>query len=154
MVLMAQTVPEATSVPCLATLPAGWDLGGVEVEDGRGRFWLDSDLGGARAVEATLRPRDECRVTGASEVPSDEAGLRRYERIRQLPPNLRSTRYYLFPGGCVTYEFAFAGRTSASLIFDADSALAFEPRRRLVTAVDEQSGLRLCGAGAPCPGGS
>ena len=53
----------------------------------------------------------------------------------QLPPNLRSTRYYLFPGGCVTYEFAFAGRASASLIFDADSALAFQPRRTLVAAV-------------------
>jgi hypothetical protein len=55
----------------------------------------------------------------------------------------------VFDGGCVTYEFAFAGRTSASLIFDADSALAFEPRRRLVTAVDEQSGLRLCGGLCP-----
>jgi hypothetical protein len=155
MILMAQTVPEATSVPCLATLPAGWDLGGAEVEDGKGKFWLDSDLGGDRAVEATLLPRDECRVEGASEVPSDEAGFRRYERIEQLPPDLRSTRYYLFPGGCVTYEFAFDGRASASLIFDADSALAFQPRHTLVASVREQSDLKLCGAAAPpCSGGS
>jgi hypothetical protein len=152
MILMAQSVPSATSVPCLATLPAGWDLGGVEINDGRGRFWLDSDLGGDHAVEATLRPRDECHVQGASEVPSDEAGLRRFERIEQLPPNLRSTRYYLVPGGCVTYRFAFAGRPSASLIFDADSALAFQPRRTLVDKVREQNDLRLCGAGAPCRG--
>jgi hypothetical protein len=152
MILMAQSVPSAAFVPCLATLPAGWDLGGVEIENDRGRFWLDSDLGGERAVEATLRSRDECQVQGASEVPSDEAGLRRYERIGQLPPNLRSTRYYLVPGGCVTYRFAFAGRASASLIFDADSALAFQPRRTLVQKVHEQDDLRLCGAGAPCRG--
>ena len=94
-------------------------------------------------------------VEGASEVPSDEAGFRRYERIEQLPPDLRSTRYYLFPGGCVTYEFAFDGRASASLIFDADSALAFQPRHTLVASVREQSDLKLCGATAPpCPGGS
>ena len=82
-------------MPCLATLPAGWDLGGVEVEDGQGTFWLDSDLGGDRAVEATLLPRDECRVEGASEVPSDEAGLRRYERIRATPA--RPAQHALLP---------------------------------------------------------
>ena len=60
--------------------------------DGRARFWLDSDLGGKDAVEATLLPPGDCRVGGATEVPSDEAGFRRYERVEQLPPDLRSTR--------------------------------------------------------------
>ena len=43
MILMAQSVPEATSLPCLAALPAGWTLDGVEVKRGRTRFWLNSD---------------------------------------------------------------------------------------------------------------
>ena len=154
MVLMAQTVPSATVVPCIATVPAGWDLGDVEVERGRGRFTLDSDAVGSDAVEVTLLPRSRCNVQGATEVPTDEVGLQRFERVRQLPPELRSTRYYLFPGGCVRYEFAFDGRNTASLIFEADSALDFLPREHLVRAVQDEDDLKLCGAGAPCAGGA
>jgi tRNA A-37 threonylcarbamoyl transferase component Bud32 len=154
MVLMAQAVPEAEAVPCVASLPAGWDLAGVHVERGRARFWLDSDVGGERAVEATLLPAAECRVSGPTEVPSDEMGTRRFERPERLPPGLRTTRTYLFDGGCVTYRFVFEEDATASLMFVADSALAFQPRAELVEEIRERNGLRLCGAGAPCPGGS
>ncbi len=85
-IMVAQSVPSATLLPCIATLPAGWDLGGVHVERDRSTFWLDSDLGGDRAVEATLTPADECDVSGATPVPSDEVGTDRYERIDRLPP--------------------------------------------------------------------
>ncbi len=54
--------------------------------------------------------------------------MRRFERPDQLPPQLRATRTYLFPGGCVTYRFEFDSAETASLLFDADSALAFQPR--------------------------
>jgi tRNA A-37 threonylcarbamoyl transferase component Bud32 len=154
MILMAQSVPSATTVPCLAALPAGWEFGGIDIDHNRGKFWLDSDEGGNRAVEATLLPPDQCDVDNATEVPSDEVGLRRFERVDQLPPAARGTRYYLFEGGCVTYEFDFDGEVTASLLFDADSALAFEPRAELVDEVDDRFGLRLCGAGVSCPGGS
>jgi tRNA A-37 threonylcarbamoyl transferase component Bud32/membrane-associated phospholipid phosphatase len=154
MIVMAQAVPSATSVPCIASLPTGWKLAGIKVRRDQGRFWLDSQQGGAHAVEATLLPPSGCTLADASEVPSDEAGMRRFERPEQLPPHLRTTRYYLFSGGCVTYRFALEGPASASLIFDADTALAFEPRSELVKKVRQDSGLRLCGAGAACPGGS
>ena len=154
MVLMAQSVPDAVSVPCIASLPAGWELGGVSIHDDEGRFWLSSDRGGSHAVDVRLRRPEACTVEGATAVPTDEVGTRRFEEPERLPPDLRSTRYYLFEGGCVTYEFAFAGDASASLMFDADNALAFQPRSVLVDEVRDRSGLRLCGAGAPCPGGS
>ena len=154
MILMAQAVPSATTVPCIASLPAGWRLGGLHVVHGRGEFWLNSERGGNHAVEVNLVPARACNVAGATEVPSDEAGVRRFEHPGRLPPGLQSTRFYLFPGGCVTYRFAFTSPVSASLLFDADTALAFEPRSVLVAKVRAASGLRLCGAGAPCPGGS
>jgi hypothetical protein len=94
-------------------------------------------------------------VTSASEVPSDEPGMRRFERPDRLPPHLRATRSYLFPGGCVTYEFAFDSEETASLLFDADGALAFQGRAKLVETVRARNGLRLCGAFAPrCTGES
>ena len=84
--------------------------------------------------------------------------MRRYERVRRLPPHLDTTRYYLFDGGCVTYRFSFdqlAGAASSTLVFEADAALAFQPRAAVVREVRDRNGQRLCGAGAPpCPGGS
>ena len=153
MILVAQSVPSATSVPCIATLPAGWDLDEVDVRHNQSRFWLNSDRAGQRAVQVTLQPLEDCDVTGADIVPSDEVGAQRYERPERLPPSLRSTRYYLFDGGCVTYRFAFDKEATASLMFDADQALAFQPRGTLVEKVRETSGLALCGVGEVCPGG-
>ena len=65
MILMAQAVPSASSVPCVASLPAGWTLGAVAVERGRGEFTLDSDRAGKKAVVVTLRSRGDCRRRGA-----------------------------------------------------------------------------------------
>jgi tRNA A-37 threonylcarbamoyl transferase component Bud32 len=154
MILMAQSVPSASSMPCLAALPAGWTFGTLQIRRGRSTFSLDSDKGGRNAVRVTLRPAGECTVAGATEVPSDEPGMHRYEHIDHLPPALRSTRTYSFPGGCITYRFAIdAGRGSA-LLFDADTALAMQARAPLVAKVRKDSDLRLCGFGAPaCPGG-
>ena len=84
----------------------------------------------------------------STEVPSDEAGMRRFERPQQLPPDLKVTRTYLFEGGCVTYKFEFEGDASTSLVFEADQALAFQPRSDLVDWVDERTDLSLCGASA------
>ena len=56
MVLIAQSVPSATQLPCVATLPAGWKLDDVHVERGRTTFSLDSDIAGTHAVRVTLTP--------------------------------------------------------------------------------------------------
>jgi hypothetical protein len=149
-VLMAQAVPEATQVPCLDALPAGWELGGVHVKRHEAAFWLDSDQAGDKAVRATLWRPEDCDVSGATGVPSDEVGTDRYELPERLPPGLRSTRYYLFPGGCVTYEFDFDQGGSPELIFDVEEALGFVPRAQLVEHVRDMNGLALCGAGAEC----
>jgi membrane-associated phospholipid phosphatase/tRNA A-37 threonylcarbamoyl transferase component Bud32 len=150
--MVAQSVPSATLVPCIATLPAGWELGGVRVKRDRSTFWLDSDLAGGRAVEATLTPRDECDISDAAPVPSDEVGTERYEQPERLPPGLRSTRFYLFPGGCVTYRFEFDDEATPGLIFSVDQAVAFQPRSTLLDHVRATTGLDLCGAGASCVG--
>jgi hypothetical protein len=93
-------------------------------------------------------------VEGATAVPSDEPGIERFERPERLPPNLLTTRYYLFEGGCVTYRFAFDADAEASLMLAIDGAVGFMHRSDLVAEVDFRSGgLSLCGAGAECVGG-
>jgi tRNA A-37 threonylcarbamoyl transferase component Bud32 len=149
-ILMAQAVPTATAIPCVETLPAGWELGEVRIERGRGRFWLDSDVAGRKAVRVDLLPRDGCDVDGATPVPSDQVGTERYERPESLPPDLRSTRTYLLDGACITYTFDLdRDASAAAVIADTDAAIGLQPRDELVEAVERELGLTLCGAGAP-----
>jgi tRNA A-37 threonylcarbamoyl transferase component Bud32/membrane-associated phospholipid phosphatase len=150
-VLVAQAVPSATQVPCIAALPAGWISEPAHVERGEATFSLSSDQGGDHAVEVTLLPRGECDVGRATPVPSDEPGADRYEQPRQLRP-LDTTRYYLFDGGCVRYDIAFTAGAEAELLFDVEQAVGFIARERLVDHVRATTGLSLCGAGAECAG--
>jgi membrane-associated phospholipid phosphatase len=150
MILAAQAVPSAAMVPCVASLPSGWQVGGADIGSGHARFWLDSDQAGMRAVTISLSAT--CDVSGARQIPSDQPGTRRFERPLSVSPQFADLRFYTFPGGCATYHFRFAPGTSPQLAIPVDSAVAFVPRSRLVDYVRSTEGLALCGRGAPCPG--
>ena len=150
MILSAQAVPSAALLPCIAALPAGWSIGGADIASGHARFWLDSDRAGPGAITVTLTA--SCDTSGAQQIPSDQPGMRRFERRLSLAPRFSDLRFYTFPGGCVTYRFSFAPGASPVLAGAADSALSFEPRRALVEFVRRTEGLALCGRGAGCPG--
>jgi hypothetical protein len=153
LILVAQAVPTAKLLPCIAEFPVGWIFGGSEIRSGSVRFWLDSDRAGAQALEVQLAR--QCNVSNAVEVApgADEVGTRRFEEPISLPPRFVANRYYVFDGGCVTYRFAFNVDASPTLSFDVDEALSFRRRAALVAEVRKQVGLELCGADAsPCPG--
>lgn len=152
-VLEAQAVPSSTQLPCVASLPAGWTYDGFQISDGFARFWLDSDRAGVRAVEVDLRAG--CDVSQAVEVPPgpDELGARTYELPTSIEPRLTGSRSIVFPGGCITYRYAFSAGSAATLILEADEALSMVPRQPIVDRVRRDLGLTLCGAGAPpCAG--
>jgi hypothetical protein len=151
LILFAQAVPTATFVPCLSGLPAGWSFAGEDARSGRASFWLDSDRAGPSALIVTLTR--SCDVRGAVLVPSapDEAGLQRYERPSSLPPHYVATRFYVFPGGCVTYRFSFARGSSFGLAIEVSDAIEFFSRAEGAKLLAEH-GFRLCGAGVTCPG--
>jgi len=150
MILSAQAVPSAAMLPCLAALPSGWSIGGVDISGGKVRLRLDSDRAGPAAITVTLTAT--CDTSGAQQIPSDRPGMRRFERPLSLVPAYSGVRYYTFPGGCVTYRFAFAPGASPALATTVDSAVAFMPRSELVAYVRRTEGLALCGRGAACPG--
>jgi hypothetical protein len=150
-ILIAQSVPSATQVPCITALPAGWTFGGERFRNGRSEFWLDSDRAGFRAVTVTLSAA--CDAAGAVEVPTDpdEGGTRRFESPRSLPPYFQGDRFYVFPGGCVTYRFSFSRGGSFVLAQEATQALSFISRAVGVQQLALE-GFKLCGAGVTCPG--
>ena len=148
----AQAVPSAALLPCIAALPSGWTASGsdAEIASGQASFWLDSGQAGVQAVTITLTAT--CDTSGAQQIPSDQPGMRRFERPLSLAPQFSDIRYYTFPGGCATYQFVFAPGASPALAAAVDSAVAFMPRSALVGYVRRTEGLALCGRGAACPG--
>ena len=155
MILVAQSVPTATAVPCVAAVPAGWTLAEITVDDGETNFAFDSDIAGTRAIEVSLLPPGECATDGATEVPSDEVGFRRYERIEQLRPTFRGTRTYRYRGRVRHVRLrARHPAQRAGALRCRHRARVPAPRAALVREVDDRTGLSLCGAAAPpCPGG-
>jgi membrane-associated phospholipid phosphatase/tRNA A-37 threonylcarbamoyl transferase component Bud32 len=139
MLLLAQSVQSSSRVPCVVVLPAGWKVADARVNNGWSRISLDNDRAGPGALVVWLRP--SCGLAGAVEVPSDEPGARRYERIDRLTPAFRATRSYVFPGGCVTYEFNSRTSDRAELTNQASLAVGFIGR----DALNERLRLRTHG---------
>ena len=165
MILAAQAVPSAAFLPCIAALPSGWTAADPEIASGQASFVLNSGqagrqsglnltLGPSLAAQATvtITLTATCNTTGAQQIPSDQPGMRRFERPLSLVPRYSGVRYYTFPGGCATYQFAFAPGASPALATTIDTAVAFMPRSALVGYVRRTEGLALCGRGAACPG--
>jgi hypothetical protein len=152
-VLLAQSVPSATELPCVSEFPVGWTFGGSDISSGLSRFWLDSDRGGIHAVEVSLQR--SCDTTGAvEEHPApDEAGTRVFIRPDSLKPSFTGTRFLLFEGGCIGYTFNFSSGAPSTLAIEAVEALSLLPRATIVADVAKDPGLILCGAEAPpCDG--
>lgn len=91
-------------------------------------------------------------MAGASPVPSDQPGTRRFDRPLSQRPRFAALRFYTFSGGCVTYQFTFEPGASPLLAIPVNGAVGFVPRAVLVAHIRATEGLALCGRGAACPG--
>ena len=165
MILAAQAVPSAAFLPCIAALPSGWTAAGTTPRSPAGRpasCWTPVHRRArrrpvrARPVRqlqtVTITLTATCDISGARQIPSGQPGMRRFERPPSLVPQYSDVRYYVFPGGCVTYQFVLAPGASPVLATTVGSAVAFMPRSALVGYVRRTEGLALCGRGAACPG--
>ncbi|HEY6315445.1 MAG TPA: hypothetical protein VIY52_32205 [Streptosporangiaceae bacterium] len=150
MILTAQAVPSAAFLPCIAALPSGWTAADPEIASGQASFVLNSGQPGLQTVTITLTAT--CDTSGAQQIPSDQPGMRRFERPLSLLPRYSGVRYYTFPGGCATYRFVLAPGVSPVVTTTVDTAVAFMPRSALAGYVRRTEGLALCGRGAACPG--
>jgi tRNA A-37 threonylcarbamoyl transferase component Bud32/membrane-associated phospholipid phosphatase len=122
MKLMAQAVPTATRLPCVAALPHGWSVGTAETVRGRAIFAIGVDS--SEPVTVTL--------------------------ARSCPPPVAGTEQIRIDGGCVTYRSAITDPDVPS--FASEGGLSFTSRADLIAAVAAEDDQVLCGALAPpCP---
>lgn len=140
-VLMAQSVPSASWVPCLEVMPLGWDLAGMEADESSARFWLDSDRDGVHALE--IRLTAACDTREATEIPSERQGMRRWERVAQVTPQYVGTRSYVFDGGCLSVHFRLSGRDRSEPLGVATQAIGAVTRDEVRAAVHDQTDGRL-----------
>jgi hypothetical protein len=132
--IVAQSVPTASQIPCLLTLPTGWSVTRVKVNENHSEVVFNSDRAGDDA--ATMRLDDGCDVRHTVSAPSDLPAADRYDYVERLQPSFRGERYYVFPGGCVWWRFAFDSGASAT------EAVAITEALLLVSREDLQRNVR------------
>jgi hypothetical protein len=141
-VLMAQSVPSATWIPCVrAALPLGWGFHHLDARNGTAHFSLDSDRDGQEAV--TVRLDASCDTVGATQIPSDRPAMRRLERVQRVSPRYAGERYYVFPGGCMTCVFSLAADNAGEGLALASDVVGAVTRADLQQQVRRESGGRL-----------
>jgi hypothetical protein len=131
-VLLAQSVPTADRVPCIARFEAGWHFADQLVKSGDGWFTLDNDRAGVSAVRIKLT--ETCSTRGFTEIASDEPDTIRFERVLSVEGRFRAVRAYKFDGGCVTYRFNFSQRGQA-LVNEVSSMITFATRKDIDESV-------------------
>ncbi len=135
--LIAQSVRDATLVPCVRGMPAGWSFVELDVRQNRSRMTLASDRAGEHALEVTLA--HTCDTAGAVRIPSDEPQTERYETVDRVSPDYAGTRSYVFDGGCVTYRFELDTDRPSILVNEATLMVGFTTRAELREALDRES---------------
>jgi membrane-associated phospholipid phosphatase len=97
----AQSVPSASAVMCIRSLPVGWSLSRVQAQRGRSVITLDDDRGGIGSLLLTLVAR--CDVGQAVPVRSSWPGVVRF-RGPGRGPRFAATWFDVFRGGCVEIQ--------------------------------------------------
>jgi tRNA A-37 threonylcarbamoyl transferase component Bud32/membrane-associated phospholipid phosphatase len=138
--LMAQSVPSASLVPCVGSLPDGWWVGGLTVNDGRSVIRLHDR---ASLGVALVHLSADCDVQGAKLVPSNQPETRRYMRIEGQAPQTSATVFEVFPGGCVTTRSTAPAADQAELTTQATALLGFTSRQTLQQLLEQRSDGRL-----------
>jgi len=142
LVLAAQSVPTAQWLPCVHSLPLGWNFEQFDARNGRTLVTLRStDRGGDYAVTVALER--SCDVSGAGETASEQPDARRYDKMSPASSRYRGDRYYVFQGGCISYHFDFRGRAGADSAAAVSAGVGFISRTRLADAVDQRSDGRV-----------
>jgi hypothetical protein len=142
--VLAQAVPTATYVPCIADDDSPWRFTSLTVEKGRARLSLVFIDPSGRSARVQLT-RD-CDTGGASEQPPEagQTDVEHYRRASTLSPRLAGVDYDVFEGGCVTTEFDLPRNADASeRLLDLDTTVGLYPRSRLSAELEREFHLDL-----------
>ena len=139
--IIAQSLPSASYLPCIRTLPPGWSSTGFTASQTGTTFLLDSDRSPGRPVVVRLTPA--CEPGQASPAPARAPGAITYTRLTSIAPRFAGHLYDVFPGGCVSYAFDFALGSQISLMEQFEEAVGLYPRQQLRLVLKRELGVEL-----------
>lgn len=128
-IIVAQSVPTASQVPCLDPIPRGWDIDTVEIDDTGTVITFGSDRAGT--VAARMRFAESCDVGEAVSTPTEYPDTERFESVVRVAGGFEAVRYYRFDGGCVTWEFEFDEGARSALSIELGNAMQLFDRDEL-----------------------
>lgn len=140
---IAQSVPSASYVPCIAELAEGWNARNLDTGRGTTRFTLDPNRSGARTVKVTFT--ETCDAARATPAPPRAEGVRTSIKLQSVSPRYAGTIFDVFPGGCVSYRFDFARGPHIALMEELGNTVGLFSRRQLRVSLHEQLGVELDG---------
>lgn len=138
--LVAQSVPDASYVPCIAELPTGWSFDEAEVNDRGTTISLESDR---TDRPITVMLRSSCEIGDATPVAPRDDGMRTYQRIDSIDPRYAGAFIDLFPGGCIETRYDFERGPHISLITDLHEAIDVSSRRQLRQDLERNFDIQL-----------
>ena len=138
--IVAQSVPGAAYVPCIAELPPGWSFVELDVRDDGTTMVLKSDRAD-REVEVRLVRT--CDVSEATPVTPRDEGSRTYQLIRSISPRYAASLVDVFPGGCVLVSYDFERGPHVASITELQRTVALYPRRDLRQQLRSTLGVTL-----------
>jgi hypothetical protein len=103
LVLLAQSVPDASAVPCVRADPGRWVMAEFTVRDGSAVVGFAYQYGGPDRVTIEMRPT--CDVGDAKEVSSQHTGTRRYNRDLIRNGRYANEIYFTYAGACTSLRF-------------------------------------------------
>ena len=142
--VLAQAVPTAAYVPCIADDESPWQFNSLTVKKGRARLSLVYIDPSGRSARVQLTR--SCDTQGASEQPPEagEPDVEHFRRASTLTPRVAGTDYAVFDGGCVTTEFDLPRNADASeRLLDLDTTVGLYPRSRLSAELEREFHLEL-----------
>jgi hypothetical protein len=139
--LVAQSVPTASYVPCVVSLPAGLSARVVAVKNGETKYSLLSDRAQGHAVGIRLTSR--CRTGKVVSAAPRARGVRTYLDLKSIDPRYAGTLYDKFSGGCVSYAFDFERGPHIALVQEFETAVRLVPRHELALQLQSKLGLEL-----------
>lgn len=129
-VLMAESVPSATVVPCVKQLPAGWAFDTFTADETASSFTLQQQSGGGSLdvsfVAACAPPSDAAASAGASPRPT-------HRSVQDAGATVVWTS--TFTGGCAVTTLRFPGPIPAADVAAIRRALGTIPREELAPSV-------------------
>jgi hypothetical protein len=129
-VLMAESVPSARLVPCVANLPDGWAVQAFSARDGEGTFSLVHEDGARLQADlrATCIPAEE---------PIDDRAQRDDVEQRMSTVGAGEVRWTsTFTGGCVVESLTVPDGRSAEKILTIHRSIGLLPRTELARALE------------------